>query len=76
MIIMYFYLPLLRLKEGGIRHAICSSWSSTPGVFKVYLLKGHILMAERFAGRIRVLQSKVCILLQDIRTNISLHKYT
>jgi hypothetical protein len=33
-------------------------------------------MAESFAGRIHVLQSKVCILLQDIRTNISLHKHT
>jgi hypothetical protein len=33
-------------------------------------------MAERFAGRIHVLQSKVRILLQDMPTNISLHKHT
>jgi hypothetical protein len=33
-------------------------------------------MEERFAGRIHVLHSKVCILLQDMRTNISLRKYT
>jgi hypothetical protein len=46
------------------------------GVFNPYLLKGHILMAERFAGRIQVLQSKICILLQDMRTNISLRKHT
>jgi hypothetical protein len=26
-----------------------------------FLLQGHILMAERFAGHIRVLQSKVCV---------------
>jgi hypothetical protein len=49
---------------------------SKAGVFKLYLLKGHILMAERFAGRIHVLQSKVCILLQDTPTSISLHKHT
>jgi hypothetical protein len=33
-------------------------------------------MAERFAGRIHVLQSKVCTLLQDMHTNISLHEHT
>jgi hypothetical protein len=52
----------------------CSS--SSTRVFKFYLLKGQILMAERFAGRIHVLQSKVCILLQDMPTDISLHKHT
>jgi hypothetical protein len=45
------------------------------GVFSLYLLKGHILMAERFAGRNHVLQSKVCVLLQDMPTDISLHKH-
>jgi hypothetical protein len=49
-------------------------WSNA-GVFTLYLLKGHILKAERFAGRIHALQSKVCILLQDMPTNISLHKH-
>jgi hypothetical protein len=48
----------------------------TPGVFNLYLLKGHILMAERFMGRIHVLQSKVCTLFQDMPTNIFLHKHT
>jgi hypothetical protein len=33
-------------------------------------------MAERFAGRIHVLHSKVRILLHDMPTNISLHKHT
>jgi hypothetical protein len=33
-------------------------------------------MAERFAGRIHVLQGKVRIMLQDIPTNISLPKHT
>jgi hypothetical protein len=33
-------------------------------------------MAERFIGRIYVLPSKVCILLHDMPTNISLHKHT
>jgi hypothetical protein len=46
------------------------------GVFNLYLLKSHILMAESFAGRIPVLQIKVYILLQDMHTNISLHKHT
>jgi hypothetical protein len=46
------------------------------GVFKLYLLKGHILMAEIFLGYIHVLQSKLCILLQDMPANISLHKHT
>jgi hypothetical protein len=55
-------------------HAL-RGWSK-PGVFNLYLLKDHILMAERFAGRIHVLQSKVCILLQDMATDISLHKHT
>jgi hypothetical protein len=32
-------------------------------------------MAERFAGRIRVLRSKVCVLLQDMPTNISIRKH-
>jgi hypothetical protein len=49
---------------------------SVAGVFNLYLHKGHMLMAERFAGRIHVLQSKVCILLQDLPTSISLHKHT
>jgi hypothetical protein len=48
----------------------------TAGVCNLYLFKGHILIAERFAGRIHVLQSKVCVLLQDMPTNISLYKYT
>jgi hypothetical protein len=30
---------------------------------------------KRFAGHIHVLQSKVCILLQNMRTNIYLHKH-
>jgi hypothetical protein len=46
------------------------------GVFNSYLLKGHILMTEIFAGRIHVLQSKVCILSQDMPTNVSLRKHT
>jgi hypothetical protein len=46
------------------------------GVFSLYLLKGHILMAERSAGCIHVLHSKVCTLLQDMPTDISLHKRT
>jgi hypothetical protein len=50
-------------------------WKFREGVFNLYLLKGHILMTERFAGRIHVLYSKVCILLQDMPTNISLHRY-
>jgi hypothetical protein len=33
-------------------------------------------MADKFAGRIHVLQSKVWISLQDMRTDISLHKHT
>jgi hypothetical protein len=41
-----------------------------------YLLKGHILMAERFAGCFHVLQSKICILLQDMSTSISLREHT
>jgi hypothetical protein len=49
---------------------------SNSGIFNLYLLKGHILMEERFAGHIHVLQSKVCMLLQDMPTNISLHKHT
>jgi hypothetical protein len=49
---------------------------SRAGVFNIYSLNGHILMAERFAGHIHVLQSTVCILLQDMPTNISLHKHT
>jgi hypothetical protein len=32
--------------------------------------------AEGFAGRIHILQSKVCMLLQDMPTDISLHKHT
>jgi hypothetical protein len=44
--------------------------SYNAGVFNLNLLKGHILMAEIFAGRIHVLQGKVCILLQDMRTNL------
>jgi hypothetical protein len=32
-------------------------------------------MAERFVGRIHILQSKVCILLQGMPTNISVRKY-
>jgi hypothetical protein len=55
----------------SIRNFRCKS-----GVFKLYLLRGHILMAEKFAGRIHVLQSKVCVLLQDSPTDISLHKRT
>jgi hypothetical protein len=46
------------------------------GTCNLYLLKGHILMAERFAGRILVLQSKGWILLQDMPTNISVHRHT
>jgi hypothetical protein len=48
---------------------------SKSGDFSLYLLKGHILMAEIFAGRIHVLHSKVCILLQDMRADVSLHKH-
>jgi hypothetical protein len=33
-------------------------------------------MAERFAGRNHVLQSKVCILLHDMPTDISVQKHT
>jgi hypothetical protein len=33
-------------------------------------------MVESFDGRTRMLQSKVCILLLDLTTNISLHKHT
>jgi hypothetical protein len=33
-------------------------------------------MAERFVCLIRVLQSKVCILLQELPTNTSLRKHT
>jgi hypothetical protein len=51
-------------------------WCIKAGVFNIYLLKGHILMAERFAGRIHILQSKVCILLHDMPANISLHEHT
>jgi hypothetical protein len=32
-------------------------------------------MGERIAGRIHIVQSKICILLQDMNTNISLHKH-
>jgi hypothetical protein len=49
--------------------------ASKAGVFNLYLFKGHILMAERFAGRIHVLESKVCILLQDMPTNITLREH-
>jgi hypothetical protein len=49
---------------------------SVAGVCKLHLLKGHILVAERSAGRIHVLQSKVCMLLQDVPIGISLHKHT
>jgi hypothetical protein len=52
------------------------AYTRKPGVFNLYLHRGHILTAERFAGRIHVLQSKVCILLQDLPTDISLHKHT
>jgi hypothetical protein len=48
---------------------------SLPHKPKLYLLKGHILMAKRLAGRVHILRSKVCILLQDTRTDISLHKH-
>jgi hypothetical protein len=54
----------------------CQYGLPTAGVFNLHLLKGHILMAERSAGRIHVLHSKVCMLLQDRRTGISLHKHT
>jgi hypothetical protein len=50
--------------------------SSRAGVFNFYLLRGHILMAERFMGCIHILQRKVCILLQDMPANISVHKHT
>jgi hypothetical protein len=40
------------------------------------MLKGQILMAEIFAGIIHVLQSKVCMLLQDMLTNISVREHT
>jgi hypothetical protein len=64
----------------SIPSAYCNSllrtYLSKPGVFNLHLGKGHILMAERFAGSIHVLQSKVCMLLQDMRTNASLHKHT
>jgi hypothetical protein len=46
------------------------------GVFSLYLLKGHILMAERFENRIHVLQIKVCVLLLDMTTNTSIYKNT
>jgi hypothetical protein len=49
---------------------------SKTGVLKLHLLKGHILMAEISAGHIHVSQSKVCILLQDMPTDISLRKHT
>jgi hypothetical protein len=49
---------------------------SSTGVFNIYLVKGHILKPERFAGRIHILQSKVCILLQDMPTTISVRKHT
>jgi hypothetical protein len=60
------------------RHFFFYSGATAPSarVFSIDLLKGHILMAERFAGRIHVLHSKVRILLQDMRTGISLHKHT
>jgi hypothetical protein len=45
-------------------------------VFNLYLPKGQILIVEKFTGRIHVLQSKVCILLQGMPTNISPHKHT
>jgi hypothetical protein len=45
-----------RNPEDAARVAHCCR----PGVFKRYLLKGHILTAERFAGGVHVLQSKVC----------------
>jgi hypothetical protein len=65
--------PVLIAKEDKISY---SANPITAGVFQLYLLKGHILMEERFADCIHVLQSKVCILLQDMPTNISLHKRT
>jgi hypothetical protein len=46
------------------------------GVFSRYLLEGHIFVLERFAGRLHVLLRIVCMLLQDIHTNIFLHKHT
>jgi hypothetical protein len=46
------------------------------GVFNRYLLKGPTLVAERFAGRIHASQSKVCILLQGMPTDVSLCKHT
>jgi len=45
-------------------------------IFNIYLLKGHILISERFAGCRHVLRSKVCLLLLGIPTNISLPKRT
>jgi hypothetical protein len=54
----------------------CNTKSSKSGVFNIYLFKGRILMAERFAGCIHILQSKVCILLQDMPTNISIYIHT
>jgi hypothetical protein len=61
--------------RADIRKKLCFR-TYRPGALNLYLLKGHILMAEKFAGRIRVLQSKVCVSLQDMPTNISLHKHT
>jgi hypothetical protein len=70
------YCPIISLRSSAWFRISEGGDYFRPGVFNLYLLKGHILMAERFAGRIHVLQSKVYILLQDMPTNISLHKHT
>jgi hypothetical protein len=43
--------------ELGIELQIFALALPKAGVFSLYLLKGHILMAERSAGRIHVLHS-------------------
>jgi hypothetical protein len=76
-------MSLLCLVTGPARCTVCYSprqyftaWASKPGVFNIYLLQGHILMPEIFGGRIHVLQSKDRILLQDMPTDIYVHKHT
>jgi hypothetical protein len=64
--------------ELGIELQISALSLGLPGarVFSLYLLKGHILMAERFEDRIHLLQIKICILLLDMATNTSIYKNT
>jgi hypothetical protein len=69
----------LRYIHGEHTFEVQGGESLRPGVLNLHLLKGlkgHVLMAERFAGRIYVSQRKVCILLQDMPTDISLRKDT